>query len=173
MMIELEKTFLAKHLPKELAGQKPQRVTDIYFPNDPAVKHPNLRLRQQAGKLNMTKKKPIDETDSSRQLELTIPLTLAEFSELSKASQRRVVKDRFEVKIGSYSAEVDVFQEKLAGLVLIDFEFTTEAAKAKFKPPACCLAEVTQEEFIAGGLLAGKSYHDIKPQLDRFGYQKL
>jgi len=32
---------------------------------------------------------------------------------------------------------------------------------------------VTQEEFIAGGLLAGKTYNDIAPELERFNYQPI
>lgn len=70
-------------------------------------------------------------------------------------------------------AEVDVFGEQLAGLVLIEFEFADEAAKDAFRPPACALADVTQEDFIAGGRLAGKTYLYIAPDLARFGYQKL
>ena len=32
---------------------------------------------------------------------------------------------------------------------------------------------ITQENFTAGGVLAGKSYQDIEPELARFNYQKL
>ena len=34
--------------------------------------------------------------------------------------------------------------------------------KANFSPPDCCLADVTQEQFIAGGQLAGSTYAKIK-----------
>ena len=37
--------------------------------------------------------------------------------------------------------------------------------------PDFCLAEVTQEEFIAGGMLCGKSFEDIKDKLEKFGYR--
>lgn len=49
------------------------------------------------------------------------------------------------------TAEVDIFQEALKGLVLIDFEFETIDAKDRFTMPNFCLVEVTQEDFIAGG----------------------
>ena len=39
--------------------------------------------------------------------------------------------------------------------------------------PNFCLAEVTQEEFTAGGMLCGKSYEEIEPRLRGFGYSKL
>ena len=61
---------------------------------------------------------------------------------------------------------------KLDGLVVVDFEFGTEEEKLAFEMPDFCLVEVTQEEFIAGGMLAGKSYEDIKEKLEEFGYSK-
>ena len=70
-------------------------------------------------------------------------------------------------------AEIDVFADELKGLVLIDFEFSTENEKSTFKIPDIALADVTQEEFIAGGLLAGKTYNDISSELKRFNYKRL
>ncbi len=170
--IELELTFLAKTLPREIEGQIPDQMIDIMFP-ETGVRHPNLRLRKRGQRYEITKKHPVDEGDASAHLESTIPLTKKEYENLSQASSRRVVKDRYKVEISGHQAEVDVFQEKLKGLVLIDFEFSTLKEKDAFKAPTVCLAEVTQEEFIAGGMLAGKSYDDIESDLKRFKYQKL
>jgi len=39
--------------------------------------------------------------------------------------------------------------------------------------PDFCLADVTQEEFLAGGFLAGKKYLDIQSFLDKHGYKKV
>lgn len=66
-----------------------------------------------------------------------------------------------------------MFQDQLLGLVLADFEFKSEEDQTKFSPPEFCLAEVTQEKFIAGGFLAGKSYEEIKDKLAQYNYQKL
>ena len=57
--------------------------------------------------------------------------------------------------------------------MLIDFEFATETEKNSFAIPEVALADVTQESFIAGGSLAGKSYADIEPELARFGYERV
>ena len=43
----------------------------------------------------------------------------------------------------------------------------------EFTLPDFCLAEVTQEEFIAGGMLSGKKYSDIEADLSRYDYVKL
>ena len=58
-------------------------------------------------------------------------------------------------------------------MVLIDFEFRTLEEKANFIAPPITLANVTQEDFIAGGLLAGKKYDEITQKLDEFGYKKI
>ena len=70
-------------------------------------------------------------------------------------------------------AEDDVFVENLAGLVLIDFEFDSIDEKSNFRMPSMALADVTQEDCIAGGLLAGKKYSDIAPELNRFEYKRI
>lgn len=160
---------MAKSMPVELADIIPVRLVDIYVPEDPEV-HSKFRLRQKGDRYEATKKTLIREGDASAQTEHTIPLDQTEFSALSSVSNKRVEKDRYSVDLGGYSAEVDVFRGVLKGLVLIDFEFGSEEEKANFIATDHCLADVTQEGFIAGGQLAGRSYEDIKPDLDRFNY---
>lgn len=169
--IELELTYLAKEIPAEVSGAAPVELMDIYVPED--APRPYIRLRQKGKKYEITKKKPIDSSDFSRQTEQTIPLDEIEFNALSKSSSRKVVKDRYQVNIGGSPAEIDVFKDDLKGLVLIDFEFNNSEAKQSFQPPTCCLADVTQELFIAGGQLAGVKYSDIESDLNRFNYKKL
>ena len=61
----------------------------------------------------------------------------------------------------------------LKGLVVIDFEFETIEEKDAFKMPEFCLVDITQEVFIAGGMVCGKKYEDIENELKRFNYNKL
>jgi CYTH domain-containing protein len=171
-VLEIELTFLARRLPTEVKGQTGAVLTDVYVPKDIAV-HPHIRLRQKDDAYEITKKVPVTDGDASVQQEMTIPLTKEEFLSLSASSTRRVSKLRYNISIDGYAAEVDVFQDELAGLILMDFEFDGEASKAGFVMPEVCLADVTQEEFIAGGMLAGKKYDDIAPQLEAWGYQKI
>lgn len=86
---------------------------------------------------------------------------------------RRIHKTHYYYVVNGRTAEVDVFMDALTGLVVIDFEFETEEEMRDFKPPFICLAEVTQEEFIAGGMICGKRYVDLEKDLSRFNYQKL
>jgi CYTH domain-containing protein len=169
--IELELTYLARRIPVEVKNVTPQRLIDIYVPEE--SDYPCIRLRQKDEKYEITKKKPVNRDDFSVQTEQTIPLEEDEFRALAKASGRKVVKDRYRVEIKGVIAEVDIFGDELTGLVLIDFEFDSPEAKAKFQPQEYCLADVTQELFVAGGQLAGKSYTDIETDLERFNYVKL
>ena len=170
--LELELTYLAAKKPNEISYVQPVSMEDIYFPEDPAV-HAHLRLRAKNSKYEITKKTSVVEGDASAHIENTIPLDEQEYAALATSSIRSVSKDRYKVDINGHEAEVDIFKGVLAGLVLIDFEFESYEEKESFTPPESCLVDVTQEEFLAGGVLAGKSYGDIEPELNRLGYTKI
>ena len=171
-MIELEKTYLAREVPKNLKECEQKEIIDVYIPK--SSKHPVLRLRKNGSKYEMTKKEPVKEGDASHQNEQTIILTKEEFDSLNEQVQgKRVRKIRYYYEYKGITAEIDVFQDKLEGLVLVDFEFESIQEKDNFKIPDFCLADVTQETFIAGGMICGKSYEDIEKNLRRFNYKKL
>lgn len=113
------------------------------------------------------------EGDASRQEESTIILTREEFDALSSLDGKRIHKIRYYYDHKDLKAEFDVFQESLAGLVMVDFEFQSVEDKDRFIIPDFCLADVTQEKFLAGGMVCGKSYDDLVADLDRFDYKKL
>lgn len=170
-MIELELTYLAKYLPQGLTGCPSKEIIDIYIPA--SQPHPKLRIRQNGDTYEITKKEPVQGGDASKQEEQTIKLTSAEFQTLSQLEGKKAHKIRYYFPSERRTAEIDVFQGPLKGLVVVDFEFDTEVEKAKFAMPDFCLAEITQEDFVAGGMICGKSYQDIQDQLDRFGYKKI
>lgn len=166
MDIELERTFLAKKLP-DLTDAERVEMIDIYLPS--GSRHPTLRIRKSGQKYQITRKEP-QKDDPSVMLEETVHITKEVFDELEKSVKgKRVHKTRY-FKDGF---EIDVLQDKLKSLVLVDIEFDSEYAKDEFEMPDFCLADVTHEEFIAGGMLCGKSYEDIEEELEKFGYDKL
>ena len=172
-MIELERTFLAKQIPQGLKECKFKEIRDIYIPKA-VEKHAPIRIRKNGDSYEITKKSTIIEGDHSQLLEQTIKLSREEFLQLEKeVSGKRIVKTRYYYPVNGVIAEVDVFGEALTGLILIDFEFKTNEEKEAFKPPFFCLADVTQEDFIAGGILCGKKYADLEKDLARFNYQRL
>lgn len=168
-MEEFELTYLAKkEVLEKLKGVQPKEMLDIYIPS--TSHHPSLRIRKSGAKHEITKKQPIKEGDASHQLETTIPLTPDEFAELSTIPGKRVSKHRYIYKENGYSYEIDVFQDALKGLILVDIEFSSNEEKSKFTPASWVLADVTQEDFIAGGMLCGKNYSDIEEKLKEFNY---
>ncbi len=170
-MIELEKTYLAKRIPDGLKKCKFKEIVDVYIPEN--SEHPKLRIRKSGNKFEITKKMPVKEGDASYQEEQTIVLAEAEFNELNRLVGKKVRKIRYYYNYNGRTAEVDLFQDSLSGLVLVDFEFATIEEKNSFRIPDFCLADVTQELFLAGGMLCGKSYEDIENGLKKFGYQRL
>lgn len=168
--LELEKTYLAKYLP-DLTGCESKEIVDIYVPK--SSEHPTLRIRKNGTKFEITKKFPVQEGDASAQTEHTIILTEQELLAVAAVDGKRIEKQRYLYHYVGRIAEIDVFQGNLKGLVLVDFEFDTQEEKDAFTMPDFCLVDVTQEEFIAGGMLCGKSYVDIEDTLGVFGYKKI
>lgn len=170
-IVELEKTYLAKYIPSGLEVCRSKEIIDIYIPGSSS--HPTLRLRKIADNFEMTKKEPVDENDPAYQIEQTIVLTETEFNEIAKLDGKKLHKIRYLYPCNGGTAEVDVFQGALSGLVVVDFEFDGRAEMDSFKMPDFCLADVTEDLFIAGFKLSGKCYGDIEDDLARFGYKKL
>lgn len=171
-MVEFEKTYLAKKLPDNLKSFKFKEIIDVYLPKN--SDHPKLRLRKNGDKFELTKKEPVRDGDASHQNEQTITLTETEFYSLNQQLEgKRVRKIRYLFDYDGQVAEFDIFQDNLAGLVIVDFEFASLEEKEKFQMPDFCLADITQEVFIAGGMICGKSYEDLEEYLRKLNYKKL
>jgi len=167
-MLEFERLFLAKKLPEGLEKCKSKEVLDIYHPHD--SHHPVLRLRKNGDKYEMTKKEVVSAGVFKEQ---TIILTAEEFNVLSKIEGKPVHKIRNFYPYDGRTLEIGVFQGALKGLVLIDVEFTSEEDMKNFTLPDFFLTEVKSKEFLAGGMLCGKSYSDIEPFLKQMDYKKI
>lgn len=170
-MKEIEKTYLAKYIPEEVWQVTPNEMIDVYIPV--SAKHPKLRIRKNGDKYEITKKVKVDDNDASECEESTIKLTKGEFEVLSQLPCKKVIKNRYACLINGVGYEFDVHQGDLAGLVVVDIEFTSTEQKDSFVPPDFCLMDVTQDEFIAGGLLAGKKFFEIEAELAKRGYQAI
>ena len=171
VMQEIERTYLAKHVPNGLKDCESREIIDVYIPK--SVDHPTLRIRKNGDKFEITKKQPVNEGDSSVQKEETIVLSESEFNSLSSVDGKKVRKIRYYYPYEGRTAEIDVFQDDLRGLILVDVEFDSVEDKDSFGVPDFCLTDVTQEDFIAGGMICGKYYEDIFEKLNSFGYVRL
>lgn len=168
---ELERMYLAARLPEGLTDAPSKEIFDIYLPSH--GQHPVLRIRKAGTKMEMTKKEPIASNDYSVQLEQTIPLTEAEYAELSTLQGKRVIKTRYYYEFEGRTYEVGVFGGALQGLVLIDVEFSSQEEMRTFVAPDFCLVEVTEARYLAGGELCGSSYADIAQRVESLGYRPI
>lgn len=169
--LEIEVTYLAMALPPQLTSYPSTRIDDHYIPAE--SRHPQIRLRSKDGQYTLTKKQPVHEGDSRIQHEYNTPLSAVEYRALREVPGKAVSKIRYRVPFEAYTAEVDVFQDDLAGLVIVELEFPSAEAMAATAKPPYAGADISNEEFVAGGMLAGKTLAEIQPVLDRLGYQPL
>lgn len=169
-MIERERTFLLKYVPTDLQNFSKKEIFDLYIPEE--AEHPVLRIRKAGDEMVITKKFDVDNSVYARE-EVTIPLTKHEYRGFLQIPSKKVTKVRYDYPYKGRMAEIDLFQQDLYGLALVDFEFEDEENMLQFQMPDFCLVEVTEEDALAGGVLAGRKYQDLKPMLEKYGYKPL
>jgi adenylate cyclase len=167
-MIEIEKRYLAKYLPADLEKYSSYYLEDVYLSFDAATWF--LRLRRQDDRYMITKKSLINPMDYSSMHEHTIDLSPSEYALLSWVEGRRLSKRRYNYTLEGIVYEIAIFDGDLTWFVLIDVEFDNHETFATFEKPDFCGADVTNELWVIGHMLAGKKYADISAELDRFGY---
>lgn len=180
-MLELENTYLIKNLPQDFLNDIKnwtndvliwsKEIIDIYIPKDST--HSKIRLRKNWEKYELTKKETINEWDASIQKEQTIVLNQSEFELFASLEWKKVEKIRYFYKYNWHTAEIDIFKWDLTWLIVVDFEFKTTKDKNKFKKPDFCLADITQDDFIAWWVIAWKKYSDLENILDWYNYTKI
>lgn len=161
-MIENELSFLVTRLP-DLAQLKKKRIEQHYLSEG---REP-LRIRRWEGGCELTKKLTMEDDDLSRVEEITIPLTPEEFAMLLPHAKKSIAKTRYYHPLpGGLTAEIDVFEGPLQGLVTAEVEFADEATRERFVPPDWFGRDVSQEVWSVNSQLAGKSFADIRQHLE-------
>ena len=160
-MLEIEKTYLVKNIPKNLSLYKSEKIKQGYISSTPSP----LRIRQKGHKFELTKKLPIKENDYSMAEEINIPLTEFEFDRLWPTVEKYLEKTRYYIPLeNNLVAELNLFEGNLKGLAFVEVEFESEVKMASFNPPLWFGKDVTQEDFAANCFLAGKTFIEIKDQ---------
>ena len=149
--IERERRWLCRHFPGARVIRR-EAIIDLY------VTGTRLRLRDmrpldgEQPLRKLTRKADINE---STRLLTSIYLSDEEFALLSALPGRQVKKTRHRLApTGGIVVSVDVFDGPLAGLILAEAEFNSEAAMAAFPMPDFALREVTSDSRYTGGVLA-------------------
>ena len=147
--MEIERKWVLDAPPDGLGEHEHERVEQGYVALDD---HAEVRVRRKGGKHTLTIK---SEPGLSR-VEEELAIEPERFDALWALTEgRRVVKTRHLVPLGDdLTAEVDVYEGPLAGLVTAEVEFDSEDASRAFDPPAWLGREVTGDPRYANRALA-------------------
>ena len=151
--LENERRFLVDlPLAPALDWSASSLIEDIYF------SHSRLRLRRMTdaatGTVHCKLCKKYGGEDALSAPITNIYLDDLEYQMLESLPGDRVQKRRYRVNDGGLRFGVDVFEERLAGLVLAEIEMSTRRELADVVLPAWVRADVTEVEAFTGGALS-------------------
>jgi CYTH domain-containing protein len=146
---EIERKWLPEAPPGGLADHPSRRVEQGYVALD---EHAEVRVRRTGDQRTLT----IKSGAGLVRVEEELPLSADQFDALwPLTAGRRVVKTRHLIPLGDgLTAEVDVYEDALAGLVTAEVEFPSEQAAARFVAPAWLGRDVTGDARYANRALA-------------------
>lgn len=152
--MEIERKFLISRLPDALEQYPCTRMEQAYISTNPVI-----RVRRAGERCILTCKGRGLLAREEFELDLT-PESYARL--LAKADGVRIVKDRYRVPLGAYTAELDIFRESLAPLVLAEVEFPTEDAAQAFSAPDWFGREVTYDPAYTNAALSRDGLPDLE-----------
>jgi CYTH domain-containing protein len=146
---EVERKFLLAARPAGLDAHPARRLEQGYVAIDPAGAE--VRVRRQGDERLMT----IKVGRGLARAEEEFAVDAERFERLwPLTAGRQVVKTRYLVPLDGLTAEVDVYEGDLAGLLTAEVEFADEAAAGAFSPPAWLGRDVTGDGRFANAALA-------------------
>src|SRR5512133_1343241 len=146
-MPEIERKFLVDDLPEEVRASTATHIRQGYLTVEPA----EVRIRSSDTSHELT----VKSLGGLTRAEVTLPLTPEQFEELWPLVQGSIEKERARYEVDGGTAEVDVYRGPLAGLVVAELEFPSEAEAAGFVPPPWFGTEVTTDPRYRNAALAG------------------
>ena len=135
--MEIERKFLVKQLPENLAQYPCRHISQAYVCTDPVI-----RVRQKDENYILT----IKGEGFLQREEFEMPLQKAQYKRLlAKAEGRSIAKDRYCIPFGKYTIELDIFAPPFDPLVLAEVEFASVEEATAFVAPDWFGEEVTHE----------------------------
>ena len=143
-MIEIERKYLVKNIPK-LDGIEYVDIKQGYLNCN---SEPILRIRKYEKKYYLTYKFKKKGIKTNACIEYELPITKYAFDHLLKKIDNNLIsKKRFKISIeNNLTAELDLFSNQLAGLVMVEVEFETEEEAISFNPPKWFGREITKDK---------------------------
>lgn len=137
-MPEIERKFVVRELPAKVRERPGDDIRQGYLSIEPA----EVRIRSREGRPHELTVKSVGGLERA---EVNLPLTPEQFDELWPLVQRSIEKERTAFQVGEWTAEIDIYGGKLAGLVVAELEFPSVAEAQAFTPPLWFGSEVTTD----------------------------
>ena len=136
--MEIERKFLTKHIPFDITVYPFKQISQVYISFSPTI-----RIRQSDDAYILTVK---GKGHLARE-EFELTLTKEEYDRLFlKTEGTPVVKKRYLVPVeGGLTAEVDIYEGKLEGLMTTEVEFSSLEDAENFIAPAWFGRDVSEE----------------------------
>lgn len=137
--MEIERKFVPKYLPENLSSFKQQKIEQAYLNTAPVV-----RIRKQDEEYFLTYKGG----GMMAREEYNLPLNKSGYLHLlEKADGNIITKTRYLIPIdNNLTAELDVFEGKFDGMLLVEVEFESVEQAESFTPPEWFGADVTYDK---------------------------
>src|SRR3954470_22168243 len=147
--MEIERKWVLERPPEGLERHPGKRIEQGYVALDDAGAE--VRVRRAGGKHTLT----VKSAPGLVRVEEELALEPGQFDSLwALTDGRRVVKTRYDVALDGLTAEVDIYDGHLAGLVTVEVEFPSEEASEGFRAPDWFGREVTGDKGYANRALA-------------------
>ena len=147
--MEIERKWVPERPPEGLERHPAKRIEQGYVALDDAGAE--VRVRRAKGEHTLT----VKSAPGLVRVEEELALDAAQFDSLwALTEDRRVVKTRDDVALGDLTAEVDLYDGHLSGLVTVEVEFPSEEASEGFVAPEWFGREVTGDKRYANRVLA-------------------
>ncbi|PKM56168.1 MAG: adenylate cyclase [Firmicutes bacterium HGW-Firmicutes-3] len=135
--MEIERKFIVSNIPNQLTTYPKKEILQGYVSTNPVI-----RIRKSNDEYLLTCK---GKGLLARE-EFEIPISLVEFEHLSsKLDYYLIHKTRYLIPYGDYTIELDVFRDRLEGLIMAEVEFPTLEAAHDFATPDWFGKEVTED----------------------------
>ena len=137
--MEIERKFLTKHIPFDITAYPYKQISQAYISFSPTI-----RIRQSDEAYILTVK---GKGHLARE-EFELPLTKEDYDRLSmKTEGTPVIKKRYLVPVdGGLTAEVDIYEGELTGLMTTEVEFPSLEEAERFVAPDWFGKDVSEEK---------------------------